>query len=97
MHWLYHYWFTYEWPSLQGNGPEDVTSTLTKGALLAALIPVIRKFIKREVKKAHAELNAVEEDAEKAVRDLAKPFRWLWRKLHRTALPSAQPSGSVKA
>lgn len=85
MHWLYHYWFTYEWPSLQGNGPEDVTSSLTKIALAMALIPVIRKFIKREVAKAHAELNVVEAEVEKVARDLLKPARWVLTQLKKVA------------
>lgn len=101
MHWLWNYWFNYEWPSLKGNGPEDVTSSLTKLTMAALLVPIVRKWIKHVISETHADLGLIERDAVKDFKliekDLAKPFRWLWRKIRRTPPPAAQASGSVKA
>lgn len=43
MNFFPHLWFGYFWPSLQGNGPEDLISMIVVGALTAVLWPRIKR------------------------------------------------------
>ena len=38
-----HLWFGYAWPSLEGNGPEDLISFIVLGTLTAILWPRIKR------------------------------------------------------
>ena len=66
-------WFNYFWPSLKGNGPEALVQTVVYAGIGLTLVPVVRKFLRKEVTRAHKiasgefteeELRA-KEDAEK--------------------------------
>jgi hypothetical protein len=75
VNWLYSLWYGYFWPSLKGNGPEALVQTVTYGAVGLTLIPVVRKFLRNEAKKAHLEILAGEHELEKVGADLLKPFK----------------------
>jgi hypothetical protein len=51
--WLHNLWFNYAWSSDKGNGPEAIQEAL----IVAALIPAVRRYVKRELAKAHDELH----------------------------------------
>ena len=85
MQWLHAFWFHYGYPSLLGNGPEDAISTLTKGAIVLALMPVLRKMIGSELRRVHADLLGLNHEVKAVTRDFAKPCRWLWRQLKKLA------------
>lgn len=59
MHWLQTLWFGYAWPSLKGNGPEALIQTVVYGALAVIFVPVVRRFVKTEMRKVHAKLDHV--------------------------------------
>ncbi len=74
-------WVDYFWSSDKGNGPEAITQALLGLALLTALWPPIRKYLRNEAKKLHGEMTGVEHELEKILPDLMKPFRWLGERL----------------
>jgi hypothetical protein len=90
MHWLSHLWFGYFWPSLQGNGPEALVQTVAYGAIGLTLIPVVRRWLKKEAARAEAEAKGIELEVEKIEKDLLKPFRWVGSKVR--LLPSLRLS-----
>jgi hypothetical protein len=57
VHWLSDLWFSYFWPSLQGNGPEAIVQTLVYGIIAAIFIPPVRRWIKHENDLVHDKLN----------------------------------------
>lgn len=59
MNQLHHLWFTYAYPSLLGNGPEDLIHLLILGGLAAVFYPPLRKFIAREWNHMHAKLDHI--------------------------------------
>lgn len=56
---LHHLWFTYGWPSLQGNGPEDGMRTLAAVVLASVFYPPFHRFIRREWERMHAKLDHI--------------------------------------
>ena len=59
MNWLYNFWYGYWWPSIKGNGPEDVTSLLIVGTLTAVFVPVVRRWFKAHIEHLHAKLDHI--------------------------------------
>jgi len=58
MNWLHELWFSYFWPSLQGNGPEALVQTIVYGAIAVAIWPPAREAIKRFTQRHANELKA---------------------------------------
>ena len=58
---LHHVWFGYAWPSLLGNGPEDLIRTTVAGVLAYVFIPQVRRFIERGWDRLHARLDNVQD------------------------------------
>ena len=56
---LHHIWFGYAWPSLQGNGPEDLIRTTIALILAAIILPQVRRFFERGWEKLHGKLDAL--------------------------------------
>jgi len=54
MGWLHELWFGYFWPSLQGNGPEDILSYLVIGGG----VTLIGQKLLKEWRAHHAHLHA---------------------------------------
>jgi hypothetical protein len=59
MNWLHTYWFSYEWPSIKGNGPEDATSLLVVGILTGIFVPRVRRWWIAREQSVHAKLDHV--------------------------------------
>ena len=57
MHVLYELWFHYGYPSLTGNGPEDLMSTTAKFCLAVAIYPPLHKWVTREERALRAEMH----------------------------------------
>lgn len=55
MHWLYVYWYAYQWVSLKGNGPENIVAVVLGAILTAIIVPRVRHWFERHVEsiKAH--------------------------------------------
>lgn len=52
---LHHLWFVWGWPSVKGNGPEDLMATVALGVITAVLWPRARRAVHRFVdRKAEA-------------------------------------------
>jgi hypothetical protein len=49
MNWLHSFWFHYEWPSDQGNGPEAVSEMLAVAFSGSLLIPRVRRWWGRHI------------------------------------------------
>lgn len=49
MNGLHHFWFVWAWPSLKGNGPEDVIGTIGVAVIASLLWPPARRAIHRFV------------------------------------------------
>jgi len=47
--WVHHLWFVWVWPSLKGNGPEDVIATIGVAVLTALVWPPARRAVHRFV------------------------------------------------
>jgi hypothetical protein len=58
MNWLHHFWFTYEWPSDQGNGPEAVSEMLVVAIFVSLLVPRVRKWWARHIEELKAHVSA---------------------------------------
>ena len=62
-------WFTYVWPSLKGNGPEDLLATILVAVIASVLWPPTRRrieaFAARHVKSIKQHVT----DEHQAVRD----------------------------
>ena len=62
MNGLHHLWFVWVWPSIKGNGPEDVLATIAVALLTVLLWPPIRRrihhFIDAKVDTVHVKLNS---------------------------------------
>ena len=65
MTWAHHIWFTYAYPSLLGNGPEDLIRTTIAGVLAYVFIPQVRRFFERGWDKLHGRLDALHGHHEK--------------------------------
>ena len=59
MNWLYTFYFGYWWPSLKGNGPEDVTSLIVAGVLTSIFVPRVRHWWVAREEHLHAKLDHV--------------------------------------
>lgn len=57
--WAHHIWFTYFWPSLMGNGPEDVFRTTVALILAYIFIPRVRAFFQRGWGHLHDKLDGL--------------------------------------
>ena len=44
MHWLPVFWLGYWWPSIKGNGPEDITSLIVVSIAASFLVPRVRRW-----------------------------------------------------
>lgn len=53
------FWFNYWWPSIKGNGPEDVTSLLIVAAVTVIVVPRVRRWIAQEAGHFHAKLDHI--------------------------------------
>ena len=56
---LHHIWFGYAWPSLEGNGPEDLIRTTIAVVLAAIILPQVRRFFQRGWGKLHGKLDSL--------------------------------------
>lgn len=54
MSWPHHLWFAWFWPSIKGNGPEDLTSVAVAGVVTAIVYPRLRRWIETELDRLHA-------------------------------------------
>lgn len=61
-------WFSYFWPSLQGNGPEALIQTVVYGLIAMAVYPPLRKWSKRELEKVHGKLDEAHEKMDHIIR-----------------------------
>ena len=59
MNFLSPFWFHYEWPSLQGNGPEDITSLIVIGIITSIFVPRVRRWWIAREQHIHAKLDHV--------------------------------------
>ena len=57
--WAHHLWFTYVYPSLLGNGPEDVFRTTVALILAYVFIPKVRAFFQRGWSHLHTKLDGL--------------------------------------
>lgn len=55
MNWYFHFWSNWEWPSLRGNGPEDLTSLLIVTIIASIVVPRIRRWWVRRAEDAKHE------------------------------------------
>lgn len=53
------FWFNYWWPSIKGNGPEDVTSLIIVGIIASIVIPKMRAWWVKREQILHAKLSHV--------------------------------------
>jgi hypothetical protein len=44
MNWLSSFYFSYEWSSIKGNGPEDVTMTVLAALVVSVFVPRVRRW-----------------------------------------------------
>ena len=51
------FWFNYEWPSIKGNGPEDLTSLLIVFILTSVFYPPLRRWWLGREQALHAKLD----------------------------------------
>jgi hypothetical protein len=51
------FWFNYWWPSIKGNGPEDMTSLLIVGILTGIFVPRVRRWWIAREQAVHAKLD----------------------------------------
>jgi hypothetical protein len=58
VNWLHDLWFSYFWPSLQGNGPEALVQTVVYGAIALIFIPPVRRWMARHVESIKAHVSA---------------------------------------
>ena len=56
MNWLHNFWFHYEWPSLVGNGPEDITSLIILGVVTGIFVPRVRRWWIAREQAVHVKL-----------------------------------------
>lgn len=56
---MHELWFGYFWPSIKGNGPEEIVSLLVIGTASAILVPVVRRWIRGEADKLHQKLDHI--------------------------------------
>lgn len=49
-------WFGYWWPSIKGNGPEDLTSLAITALIASVLYPPLRKWWKERERAVHAKI-----------------------------------------
>ena len=67
-------WFGYVWPSVKGNGPEDLLMTVALAMVTALLYPPVRRWLKKEADALHDHLDGIH-DAGKNER--AELLRWV--------------------
>lgn len=53
------FWFGYWWPSVKGNGPEDITSLILVGIVTAIFVPRVRRWWVVREQHLHAKLEHV--------------------------------------
>ena len=51
------FWFHYWWPSLQGNGPEDLTSLIIIGIVTSIVVPKVRRWWITREQHLHAKVD----------------------------------------
>lgn len=51
------FWFGYWWPSIKGNGPEDLTSLVIVGVVTAIFVPKVRAWWIAREKAVHEKLD----------------------------------------
>ena len=51
-------WLNYFWSSDKGNGPEAIQQTVFYALVAVVFVPVVRKWVKAELKKVHEKLDA---------------------------------------
>lgn len=56
---MIHFWQTYEWPSLIGNGPEDITSLIIIGIVTGIFVPRVRRWWVAREQHLHAKIDHV--------------------------------------
>lgn len=78
-------WIQYFWASLKGNGPEAVVQTVAYAAIALTLVPVVRRVVRAEMKKAHAELQGIEAEVKTIERKFGKLVKLPWRGLVKLA------------
>lgn len=54
---LHNFWFNYEWPSIRGNGPEDITSLIVVGIIASFVVPRIRHWWATREAAMHDKIN----------------------------------------
>jgi hypothetical protein len=57
MNWLHTFWFSYEKPSLIGNGPEDLTALIIVTVVSSIFVPRIRRWWVAREQEVHAKLD----------------------------------------
>ena len=58
---LHHIWFGYAWPSLEGNGPEDLIRTTIALILAVIIVPQVRRFFLHGWDKLHSRFDHLHE------------------------------------
>ena len=53
---IHNFWFGYWWPSVKGNGPEDITSLLIVTVIASLVIPAARRWWVAREQAVHAKL-----------------------------------------
>ena len=57
MNWLPGLWFGYWWPSIKGNGPEDITSLVIVAIVTGLFVPRVRRWWVAREQALHAKLD----------------------------------------
>lgn len=72
MNWLHSLWFTYEWPSDQGNGPEAVTEMLVVGFVGSFFVPRVRKWWSRHIEDLKTHVSGENKDLHRKLDHIIK-------------------------
>ena len=59
MNWLPGLWFGYWWPSIKGNGPEDITSLVVVAIVTGLFVPRVRRWWVAREQALHAKLDHI--------------------------------------
>jgi hypothetical protein len=87
MNWLHHFWFTYEWPSDQGNGPEAVSEMLLVAFFGTLLIPRVRRWWKRHIEDLKNHISGENKDLHEKLDHIIK---------HHPDIPPMPPKRNAK-
>ena len=88
--WAHHLWFTYVYPSLLGNGPEDVFRTTVALILAYVFIPQVRRFIERGWDRIHTRFDGLHDSH----KDLHKKLDHIIK--HHPDIPEIGSNGHTK-